>query len=131
MISAKDGLNTVMDFRTDRLTGVTAKFGRGGDQLILSADSVVRQDSQFNMGRGSDLARLDGVIRSGVINLGYDQDADRVVLDDRRQIKNELTITNIGPSDVLQIGEREYSGVDLRSKELKGITVTFQDNLFC
>ena len=133
VIRAKGGSNTVMDFRTDRLTGVTAKFGNGGDRLILSADSLVRKDSQFNMGGGTDLARLDGVIRSGLIDLGYDRDVDRVVLDDRRQIKDELTISNIGPSDVLQIGEREYSGVDLRSKELKGmgITVTFQDDLFC
>ena len=131
VIRAKGGFNTVMDFRNDRLTGVTAQFGNGGDRLILSAAALVRKGSQFNMGRGTDLARLDGVIRSGLIDLGYDRDADRVVLDDRRQIKGELMISNLGPTDVLQIGEREYSGLDLRSKELKGIAVTFQDDLFC
>ena len=120
-----------MDFRGDRLTGVTAQFGNGGDRLILSSDSVVRQSSQFNLGRGADLAKLDGVIHSGSMDLGSDRDADRLVLDDRRQIKGELTIRNLGPSDVLQIGEREYSGLDLRSKEFDGITVTFQEHLFC
>ena len=71
------------------------------------------------------------MIRSASMDLGSDRDADRVVLSDRRQINGELTVSNLGPSDVLQIGEREYSGLDLRSKELDGITVTFQEHLFC
>ena len=73
----------------------------------------------------------DGVIRSGSIDLGYDRDADRVIFNDLNQIKGEFLISNIGPSDVLQIGEREYSGVDLRSKNLNGIAALFQDDLFC
>nr|WP_272159944.1 PA14 domain-containing protein [Synechococcus sp. AH-551-E05] len=131
VIHAKGGFNSVMDFRGDRLIGVTAQLGSGEDTLVVSSDSSVHQNSQFNLGRGADLAQLDGVIRSGLIDLGYDRDVDRVVLDDRRQIKDELTIRNFGPSDVLQIGEREYSAVDLLSKDLKKLTVSFQDDLFC
>jgi hypothetical protein len=131
LIQAKGGFNTVMDFRSDRLTGVTAQLGSGEDTLVVSADSSVRQSSQFNLGRGSDLAQIDGVIRSASIDLGSDRVSDQVVLNDLNQIKGELKILNVGPSDVLKIGDHSYSGSELTSSDFKGITISFQDNLFC
>jgi hypothetical protein len=131
VIHAKGGFNSVMDFRGDRLTGVRAQFGNGGDTLIVSSDSSVRQSSEFNLGRGRDLSQIDGVIRSASIDLGSDGVSDQVVLNDLNQIKGELKVLNFGPSDVLKVGDRSYSGLELTSLDLKGITILFQDDLFC
>ena len=131
VIHAKGGFNSVMDFRGDRLIGVMAQLGSGENTLVVSADSSVRQNSQFNLGRGSDLAQIDGVIRSASIDLGSDRVSDQVVLNDLNQIKGELKILNVGPSDVLKVGERSYSGSELTSFDFKGITISFQDDLFC
>lgn len=128
---ATGGSNVALDLKGDRLTGVTAHFGRGNDRLFLSSGSSLRRGSQFNLGHGADVARLDGEIGTAIIDLGSDRRKDRVILGDLNQVNGALTISNIGPNDLLKIGNRSYSGSDLLDMDMNGILFSYQDDLFC
>ena len=123
-------------FESGAIKKSTIDTGAGGDDVIIGSDARLKK-ANFNLGSGKDEMTIEGEVVKAEINMGNDNQKDKIIIDSLDNVKKKLTIENFGKKDKLFINtddifsQREKYGYKALKKldgSLGNIEISFQDD---
>lgn len=97
--------------------------GTTGQDSVTFSDGKVK-NTTVKLGEDSDSVVFGTKSKGAKVNMGNDNAADVVNIEDRKDVK-KMTIKNFGSNDTLIVGGREFGFDDLQDRDFKNITIKF------
>ncbi|RCL54072.1 MAG: hypothetical protein DBW84_05280, partial [Synechococcus sp. MED-G70] len=103
--------------------------GGGKDDILIGEDATLTNKTMVDLGSGKDKLTIQGEVKKAQIDLGDDNQKDKVFVDSLDLITKKLVIKSFGQKDKLVIDGETYnkSAIEDEDQRIGKIRVRFLD----
>ena len=116
-------------FNSGEIKKSTIEAGGGRDKIFIGQNASLTKKTTLDLGDGKDKLIIEGEVQKAVIDLGEDDDKDKVVLDSLDLVTKKLIIKNFGERDRIVIDGEKYkkSAIEDEDQRIGKIRIDFMD----
>ena len=116
-------------FNSGVLKKSTIEAGGGKDDILIGQNARLTKKTTVDLGSGKDKLTIEGEVQKAVIDLGDDNQKDKVFVDSLDLVTKKLFIKSFGKKDRLVIDGEKYkmSDIEDENQRIGKIRVEFLD----